>query len=78
MPLTPLDKVVSEAITVLRTNEHLAPRLLWEVGLRLFEKIQQSNFRKLLAPLLASWLREQWMRIIASEKLFARMRRIVM
>jgi hypothetical protein len=66
-PLAALDKVVSEAIAVLRSDEYLAPRRLWEVGLRLFERIRQSNFRKLLAPLLANWLREQWKRIIANE-----------
>jgi hypothetical protein len=67
VPLAALDKVVSEAITVLRSDEYLAPRRLWEFGIRFFEKVRQSNFRKLLVPLLASWLREQWKRIIAHE-----------
>jgi len=67
VPLAALDKVVSEATAVLRSDEHLTPRRLWEVGLRLYEKIRQSNFRKLLAPLLASWLQEKWNRIIANE-----------
>jgi hypothetical protein len=67
VPLTPLDKVVSEAIDILRSDQYIAPRQLWEVGLRLFEKVQQSGFRKSLAPLLASWLKEQWQRIIANE-----------
>jgi hypothetical protein len=67
MPLNPLDEAVTEAITVLRSAEYLAPRRLWEIGLRLFERIRQSNFRKLLVPLLESWLRHQWTRIIAKE-----------
>jgi hypothetical protein len=67
VPLTALDKVVSEAIAALYSDRYLAPRQLWEVGLRFFEKMRQSNFRKLLAPLLASWLGEQWRRIIANE-----------
>ncbi len=67
VPLAALDKVVSEAIAGLRSDEYLAPRRIWEVGLRFFEKIRQSHFRELLAPLLASWLREQWKRIIANE-----------
>jgi hypothetical protein len=65
--LAPIDRMASEAISVMHSDEHLTPRRSWEVGLRLFEKIQQSNFRKLLAPLLASSLREQWTRIIANE-----------
>jgi hypothetical protein len=51
----------------LRSDMHSQPRRLWEVGLRLFEKLRQSNFRKVLAPLLANWLREQWQRIVANE-----------
>jgi hypothetical protein len=67
LPLAPLDKVVSEAIALMRSDMHLQPRRLWEVGLRLFEKLRQSNFQKVLAPLLANWLREQWQRIVANE-----------
>jgi hypothetical protein len=67
VPLAPLDKAVNEAIAILRSDRYLTPRRLWEVGLRLYEKIRQSNFRQLLAPLLASWLRERWKRIIANE-----------
>jgi hypothetical protein len=66
-PLTALDKVVGEAIAILHSDQYLAPRALWEVGLRFFEKVRQSNFRKLLAPLLESWLRKQWKRIITDE-----------
>ena len=50
--LDKLVKVVSEAIDILRSDQYIAPRQLWEVGLRLFEKVQQSGFRKSLAPLL--------------------------
>jgi hypothetical protein len=66
-PLAPLDKAVTEAVTLVRSGAHLDPRRLWEVGLRLFEQIRQSNFRKALVPLLADWLDEQWKRIIANE-----------
>jgi hypothetical protein len=65
--LAPLDKTVTEAITLMRSGTHLEPRKLWEVGLRLFEKARQSNFRKTLVPLLANWLVEKWKRIVASE-----------
>jgi hypothetical protein len=67
VPLAPLDKTVTEAITLMRSGTHLEPRKLWEVGLRLFEKAGQSNFRKTLVPLLANWLAEQWKGIIANE-----------
>jgi hypothetical protein len=66
-PLAPLDKSVTEAIALMRSGMHLEPRKLWEVGLRLFEKARQSNFRKTLVPLLANWLVEGWKRIVASE-----------
>jgi hypothetical protein len=67
VPLEPLDKTVTEAIRSMRSGKHLEPRKLWEVGLRLFEKARQSNFRKTLVPLLANWLSEEWKRIVASE-----------
>jgi hypothetical protein len=67
VPLTGLDRTVSKAIDILRSDQYIAPRQLWEVGLRLFEKIQQSSFRKSLAPLLVRWLKEQWKRIVARE-----------
>lgn len=65
--LAPLDKTVTEAIVLIRSGQYLEPRKLWEVGLRLFEKARQSNFRITLIPLLANWLTEQWRRIVANE-----------
>lgn len=62
-----LDKIVSKAIALMRSEVHLQPRRVWEIGLRLFEKLRQSNFRNVLAPLLADWLREHWKRIVANE-----------
>jgi hypothetical protein len=67
VPLAPLDKTVTEAIALMRSGTHLEPRKLWEVGLRLFEKARQSNFRKTLVPLLVNWLTEEWKRIVANE-----------
>ena len=67
VPLGPLDVTVTEAITLMRSDTHLEPRKLWEVGLRLFERARQSNFRKTLVPLLANWLVEAWNRIVANE-----------
>ncbi|WLC19331.1 ATP-binding protein [Bradyrhizobium diazoefficiens] len=64
--LTGLDGVVIEGISQLRSGEYLTPRQLWEIGLRFFEKVRQSSFRKVLVPLLRVWLREQWKDIIAN------------
>src|SRR5262249_38727352 len=55
VPVAPLDKMVSEAIALMRSGVHPQPRRVWEIGLRLFEKLRQSNFRNVLAPLLADW-----------------------
>jgi hypothetical protein len=66
-PLQPLDKTVTELVTLMRSGAHLEPRKVWEIGLRIFEKIRQSNFRKVLLPLLDNWLRGQWRRIIDQE-----------
>jgi hypothetical protein len=57
---------VIEGIDQLRSGEFLTPREVWEIGLRFFEKIRQSQFRSALAPLLRDWLREQWKDIIAN------------
>jgi len=67
VPVAPLDKMVSEAIALMRSGVHPQPRRVWEIGLRLFEKLRQSNFRNVLAPLLADWLREHWKRIVANK-----------
>ena len=65
--LEPLDQVVTDAVTLVRSGSHVEPRRMWEIGLRFFEKIRQSGFRDALVPLLAAWLREQWRRIVTQE-----------
>jgi hypothetical protein len=65
--LAPLDDVVARAIASIRSGAHIEPRRVWEIGLRLFEKVRQSSFRRLLVPLLAAWLRREWQRIVAEE-----------
>jgi hypothetical protein len=66
-PLQTLDKTVTELVTLMHSGAHLEPRKVWEIGLRAFEKIRHSNFRKALLPLLGNWLRGQWRRIIDQE-----------
>ncbi len=65
--LQPLDKTVTKLITLMQSGAHLEPRRVWEIGVRAFEKIRQSNFRNALLPLLGKWLRRQWRRIIDQE-----------
>jgi hypothetical protein len=62
-----LDQAAAVMIRALRAGEHLVPLQVWEVGLRLFEKARQSNFTKIMVPILAAWLRAQWSRIISHE-----------
>jgi hypothetical protein len=65
--LDPLDATVVELTALLRSETHLEPRKIWDVGLRAFEKIRQSNFRRALVPILGTWLRGQWRRIVDNE-----------
>ncbi len=62
-----LEQVAAVMIRMLRAGEHLEPLRLWEVGLRLFEKARQSNFKNIVVPVLAEWMRAQWSRIISQE-----------
>ena len=66
VPPTSLDEIVIEGIAQLRSGEFLTPRQVWEIGLRYFAKVRQSQFGSALAPLLRDWLREQWKDIIAN------------
>jgi hypothetical protein len=63
-----LEMQVINMIKRLGAGGHLEPSRIWIVGLRFFEKIRQSNFRRLLVPILAGWLRRQWRRIITEER----------
>jgi hypothetical protein len=40
---------------------------IWGIGLRLYEKFGQSNFKRVLVPRIAAWLRGEWTRIVARE-----------
>lgn len=66
--LAPLEGAVIDAIASMRIEAHLEPRKVWEIGLRLFEKVRQSSFRKALVPLLESWLAAEWKRIVDNER----------
>lgn len=68
-PSTPadLDQTVARAIGLLRTSSHIEPRNTWFIGLRFYEKAGQSNFKNILVPRIAAWLRDEWTRIIKQE-----------
>jgi hypothetical protein len=62
-----LDQTVARSIALLRTGAHIEPRSIWGIGLRLYEKSRHSNFKKILVPRIAAWLRDEWTRIIKQE-----------
>jgi hypothetical protein len=67
VPLGALDTMIANGIALLRKGGHVEPNILWGIGLRAFEKIGQSGFRIQLVPVIATWLRAQWKRIVAEE-----------
>lgn len=67
-PLAPsLDRTVEAMLRTLANLQHIEPLSFWIIGLRFFERINQSNFVSDLIPLLAGWLREGWSRIVQNE-----------
>ena len=65
--LAELDQTVVSIIKALLQNEHVEPHVFWVAGLRLFEWINQSNFKPFLTLRLAVWQRAGWKRILAAE-----------
>jgi hypothetical protein len=63
-----LDRIYADAVAVIRTGEHLEPRQVWAIGLRLFERARQSRFRGGVIPALAEWLRSKWTRVLGEER----------
>ena len=66
-PENNLDQVVAALIRGMRSGNHLVPADVWGIGLRFFEKGRQSNFRYVIVPALAQWMRVQWSRIVSTE-----------
>jgi len=63
-----LEQVTAALVKRIRSDDHLVPVSIWEIGLRLFERARQSNFRYIIEPTLAQWMRAQWLRIISTER----------
>lgn len=66
--LTELDTTVLSIVHTLLKGDHLAPDAFWLAGLRFLEWVNQSLIGIALIPSLATWQREGWERIIASER----------
>jgi hypothetical protein len=63
-----LDRIYADAVAVIRTGEHLEPRQVWAIGLRLFERARQSRSIGSVIPALAEWLRSKWTRVLGEER----------
>jgi hypothetical protein len=66
--LSGLDRVYAGYVAAIRTGEHLEPRRVWEIGLRLFERAHQSRSIGGVIPVLAEWLRSKWTRVLGEER----------
>ncbi|OCX32893.1 MULTISPECIES: hypothetical protein [Bradyrhizobium] len=64
---TELDEAVAGLLREMNGRAHIEPQDVWGIGLRFFEKARHSNFRKLLVPKIAGWLRAATQRIIDEE-----------
>ncbi len=65
--LTSLDQVVISIMKDLSQSDYIEPLDFWNAGLRLFEWINQSNFKNPLTVHLAAWQRTVWRRISTEE-----------
>jgi hypothetical protein len=62
-----LDQIVADILGPMLTGDHMAPRQLWAAGFRMFEKLNNSQFKQSLTARLAAWLRAGWNRVVATE-----------
>lgn len=65
--LAQLPRIVLYIIKAILMNGHIEPRGFFMASLRIFEHINQSNFKPLLTPHVAGWLRAGWKRITTTE-----------
>ncbi|HEX9868383.1 MAG TPA: hypothetical protein VGC99_07260 [Candidatus Tectomicrobia bacterium] len=61
------EALVVRALQILRQGDHIEPYQQWGIGLRLFEWADRSNFKSILTPRFAAWLRTDWRRIVTTE-----------
>jgi hypothetical protein len=67
-PTSPnFDQMIEAMLRRLDDPRHVEPLNFWMIGLRFFERNNQSNFGRDLEPLLAGWFRAGWARIVHDE-----------
>jgi hypothetical protein len=67
-PASPdLNRTIEAMLRRLDNPQHIEPLNFWRIGLRFFERNNQSNFGRDLAPSLAAWFRAGWKRIVRDE-----------
>jgi len=65
--LNELDRIVLAIIKNLLRREYVEPKEFWIAGLRFFEWINHSDFKRVLTAHLAKWQRIGWRRILETE-----------
>jgi hypothetical protein len=63
----PLDEAIGPFIKAMLEEKALDPRDVWNMGLRLLEKVRKSNFVQELMVILAKWHRDRWTQIITQQ-----------
>ncbi len=65
--LNELDRIVLTIIKKLLRSEYMEPNDFWMAGLRFFEWINHSDFKRLLTAHLTNWQKSGWRRILETE-----------
>lgn len=63
-----LDSEIAAILSLCLRSDRLSPDLLFLAGLRLLDWITQSPFKPVLIQHLAPWLRDQWRRVLQTER----------
>ncbi|ACB97218.1 conserved hypothetical protein [Beijerinckia indica subsp. indica ATCC 9039] len=67
-PIVTLDDAVGQFLKTLYEGKAIDTRDIWNIGLRLLQRLRSSNFVHELTPLVAVWLRAQWSRAIEQQR----------
>jgi len=67
-PIVTLDDAVGQFLMTLFAGKAIDTRDIWNIGLRLLQRLRSSNFVHELSPLVAHWLRDQWSRAIEQQR----------
>ena len=67
-PSASFEEALVDSVMTFRRGFHAAPLEYCVAGLRLLRQAQRSSFRASLVPIIATWQREAWTRIVSSER----------